>query len=286
MSLDARGSAARRLSQWPLRAERAREGDFPSTHCFLLDADDDLAEAFDLRMRLAARQVVTAAVFDAPAGECDLSPWFAAADNGPGLLVIEGVITVDARVGDRTASELVGSGDLLQPWVRSTEDILEHVASGGVRRPARRAGRDAGFAERARPWPQITNELLRRVGRRAADLDVLRAIASQPRLEVRLVLVLWHFARRWGRVEHSGIHLCLPLTHRLLGQVVGAERPSVSHALARLARAGLVTGGADDLHLHGSVEDHLWHLMERTVEHAGHAEPRALPALERSDAAS
>ena len=29
----------------------------------------------------------------------------------------------------------------------------------------------------------------------------------------------------------------LPLTHRLLGQLVAAERPSISHALARLARA-------------------------------------------------
>ena len=135
----------------------------------------------------------------------------------------------------------------------------------------------------------ITSELLRRAGRRAADLDVLRAITSQPRLEVRLVLVLWHFARRWGRVEPSGIHLCLPLTHRLLGQIIGAERPSVSHALARLARSGLVTGNADDLHLHGSIESHLWQLMERAepvVQPA--ARPPSLGArrLERSDAAT
>jgi CRP-like cAMP-binding protein len=284
MSQDASGSAARRLSQWPLRAERARSGDFPATHCYLLDADDDLAEAFDLRMRLAARQVVTAAVFEAQIGECDLDPWFAATDHGPGLLVLDGVMALDARVGDRTATELVGSGDLLQPRVRSAEDILEHVASCRTLQTARLAVLDSAFAERARPWPQITDELLRRAGRRAADLDVLRAIASQPRLEVRLVLVLWHFARRWGRVEHSGIHLCLPLTHRLLGQIIGAERPSVSHAMARLSRSGLVVGGADDLHLQGSVEHHLWHLLERSSEpfvHAGQARPES---LERTDA--
>jgi CRP/FNR family transcriptional regulator, cyclic AMP receptor protein len=283
MSLDASRSAARRLSQWPLRADRARDGEFPATHCYLLDADDDLSAAFDLRMRLAARQVVTAAVFDTPAGECELDPWFAAAEHGPGLLVLEGVIAIDARVGDRTASELVGSGDLLQPTIRSPEDILEHVASWRVLRPAKLAVLDGGFAERARPWPQITQELLRRVGRRAADLDVLRAIASQPRLEVRLVLVLWHFARRWGRVEHGGIHLCLPLTHRLLGQIIGAERPSVSHALARLSRAGLVTGGADDLHLNGTVEEHLWQLMEPVAQADRHGRAKR---LERTDAAS
>jgi CRP-like cAMP-binding protein len=109
------------------------------------------------------------------------------------------------------------------------------------------------------------NALLRRAGRRIADLDVLRAITSQPRLEVRLVLLLWHLAARWGRVDPAGIRVSLPLTHRMLGQLVGAERPSISHALARLAQAGMVTGAAGDWHLHGTVEDHLEALIERTA---------------------
>ncbi len=114
-----------------------------------------------------------------------------------------------------------------------------------------------------RPWPQIGEALLRRAGKRIADADALRAIACQPRLEVRLALLLWHLAARWGRVEPTGIRLTLPLTHRLLGQLVAAERPSVSHALARLSHGGLVTGSAGDLHLHGSLEDHLDALSHR-----------------------
>jgi CRP/FNR family cyclic AMP-dependent transcriptional regulator len=90
----------------------------------------------------------------------------------------------------------------------------------------------------------------------------LRAISCQPRLEVRLVLFLWHLAARWGRVEPTGIRLMLPLTHRLLGQLVAAERPSISHALGRLADAGLVSGTAGDWHLHGSLDDHLERLTE------------------------
>jgi hypothetical protein len=50
----------------------------------------------------------------------------------------------------------------------------------------------------------------------------------------------------------------------MLGQVVGAERPSISHALGRLAQCGLVTGQAGDWHLHGSLEQHLERLVERT----------------------
>ena len=52
------------------------------------------------------------------------------------------------------------------------------------------------------------------------------------------MLLLWHLAARWGRVEPAGLRVSLPLTHRLLGQLVAAERPSISHALARLAGPG------------------------------------------------
>ena len=216
-------------------------------------------------MRLAARQVATARVLDAEVGECDLTSWFAAVGGGLGLLVLDGLIAIDSRVGNRTATELIGPGDLLQPARPFAEDLLERTESFRALCPTRFALLDPEFAERVRPWPQIVQALLTRAGRRIADLDVLRAITSQPRLEARLVLLFWHLAARWGRVEPSGIRLSLPLTHRMLGQLVGAERPSISHALARLAHAGVVTGTAGDWHLHGTVEDHLESLLERTA---------------------
>src|SRR5512133_46280 len=207
-----------------------------ASYCYLLDADTDLAQEFDIRMRMVVRQVATVVVFE---------------------------IAVDVQVGDRTATELMGPGDLLQPWDPAADELLERSAKWHVLLPGRVAILDAGFAERIRPWPQILLALLRRAGKRASDLDVQRAIACQPRLEVRLALMLWHLAARWGKVELGGIRLSLPLTHRLLGQLVGAERPSVSHALARLSDAGLVTGRADEWHLHGTVDEHLRCLVAR-----------------------
>jgi CRP-like cAMP-binding protein len=238
----------------------------PSLYAYLLDADDDLAQEFDVRMRLAVRQVATARVLDAEVGACDLSLWLEAVGGGPGLLVLDGLMGIDARVGDRTATELVGPGDLVQPAFPLAENLLDRSDAWRALCPTRFALLDAEFAERVRPWPQILNSLLRRAGRRIADLDVLRAITSQPRLEVRLALLLWHLAARWGRVEPTGIRVQLPLTHRILGQLVGAERPSISHALARLAHTGMVTGTAGDWHLHGTVEDHLEALIERPTK--------------------
>lgn len=248
---------------WPRRSDLSRQQPEPSSlYAFVLDADDDLSQVFDLRMRLAARQSATARVLDASGGACDLDPWLAAARDGPGILILEGLLALDTRVDDRTATELLGAGDLLQP-VPDGDDMIGHQRSWRALWPTRLALLDGEFSKRVQPWPQIWHALLRRMGRRARDINALRAITSQPRLEVRLDLLLWHLAARWGRVEPAGIRLCLPLTHRLLGQLIGAERPSVSHALSRLTAMGLVTGTTGDLHLHGAVEQHLDALTHR-----------------------
>ncbi len=232
-------------------------------HRYLLDADDDLAREFDMRTRLAARTGTTARVLLAELGECDLTVAFSALGNGFGLLVLDGLIAFEVAVGDRTATELVGAGDLITPARDRTDAMLECRAAYRVLAPAQLAMLDADFAARVRPWPQVVQALVRRASRRTAEIDEMRAIACHPRLEVRLDLLFWHLAARWGRVEPSGIRLTLPLTHRVLGQLVAAERPSISHALARLSNAGLITGSAGDWHLHGSVQTHLSSLADR-----------------------
>jgi CRP-like cAMP-binding protein len=231
----------------------------------VLDLDDDLAQDVEVRMRVSARQHATARLLEADAGECELSSWFASVGRGPGLLVCDGLLAVETRVADRISSELMGSGDLLQPPDHDDDEMVESETIWRALLRTRLALLDSDFIERVRAWPQIQQALFRRVERRSAELDMLRAISSQPRLEVRLVLLLWHLAGRWGRVEPSGFRLCLPLTHRLLGQLVAAERPSISHALRRLSEAGIVTGSAGDWHLQGSLDDHLELLIERTA---------------------
>jgi CRP/FNR family transcriptional regulator, cyclic AMP receptor protein len=230
---------------------------------YVLDADDELADEFDVRGRVAARQLATARVLQVGVGDCDLAAWFDLARTGPGLLILEGLVAFETSTGDRVATELIGAGDLLQAPSLPTDELLERTCHWRALQPTRFALLDANFIDRVRPFPQISRSLLRRACRRSADLDVLRAITSQPRLEVRLVLLLWHLAARWGRVEPASVRLCLPLTHRLLGQLVAAERPSISHALKRLAQAGLVSGQADNLRLHGSLEYQLESLLAR-----------------------
>jgi CRP/FNR family cyclic AMP-dependent transcriptional regulator len=231
-------------------------GQAASLQC-LLDIDADLADELEAQVRPAARAAAIALTFETDSGRLPLPEWLSLTAHGPGVLVLDGVLAVSVRVGDRIVAELIGTGDLIQPPLRKFEELLSCDVGWRAIAPSRFALLDHNFAKRIRFWPQINHALLRRAARRTANLNVQRAIAAQPRLEVRLALMLWHLAARWGKVERGGVRLPLPLTHQLLGRLVGAERPSVSHALARLATAGLVTGHGDEWHLHGRPQDHL-----------------------------
>jgi CRP/FNR family cyclic AMP-dependent transcriptional regulator len=244
---------------------------------YLLDLDPELAGELDVRMRLAARPTATAITFELDPGQIDLSRALSASRGGPGLLVLAGVLVGYARVVDRVVAELLGQGDLVQPEPGGEED--EFVCcdvSWRALEPVRFAILDAQFSERVRSWPQLTQALLGRAERRVHHLAVQRAIAAQPRLDIRLLLLLWHLAARWGKVEPGGVRVPLPLTHLLLGRLVGAERPSVTHALKRLASSGLLSGGDDGWHLHGTIREHLGVLGERADEAVERLMPAAL----------
>src|SRR5689334_3879007 len=105
-----------------------REPGSPPLLASVLDADDDLAEELDVRMRFAASQLATARLIDVECGPCQLGGWFAAAGCGPGLLILDGLLAVETCIADRTATELLGAGDLVQPVARRVDDLLERSA--------------------------------------------------------------------------------------------------------------------------------------------------------------
>ena len=248
------------------QSERRR----PARYCYVLDVDEELARGLDLRMRLVARPMATARVEEISPGEFDLVPLLAQLRGGLGLLLVNGVVALDVQVGDRIASELIGAGDVLAPWTNDDDVVLlasETFSRALVR--TRIAVLDEAFADGIRPWPQIVHALLRRAVRRTMELNVHRAATCHPRADARIALLLWHLAERWGIVEREGILVPLPLTHRLIGQLVGAERPSVSHALGRLSSAGLVTRKSNGLVLHGTAAHHMACLVQRADESTG-----------------
>lgn len=225
--------------------------------CRVLDEIPGLAPELAPAARAAATRVATAAVVLLEPGPQPLQQWYGSSLHGPGLLVLRGVLAREVQVAGRTATELLGPGDLLRPWDLDSDEPVPCGVAWRVLATADLALLDAFFADRIRPWPQIACELMGRAVARAESLAAQRAIASHPRVDMRVSMLLWHLAGRWGKVEPSGgVRLSLPLTHRLIGELIGAERPTVSHALGRLQRAGAVSRAEDGWHLHGSSSDH------------------------------
>ena len=64
------------------------------------------------------------------------------------------------------------------------------------------------------------------------------AICQLPRVEDRVLAILWLLAESWGRVSAEGVLLPIDLTHQALGELIGAKRPTVTLAVGQLARRG------------------------------------------------
>ena len=104
---------------------------------------------------------------------------------------------------------------------------------------------DRRFAAEVSQYPEITAALFDRLSERSLRLATTQAISQLTRVDRRLKALFWHLAERWGRVGGDGVVIPLALTHRILGQLVGARRPTVSTALSELAERDELVRRAD-----------------------------------------
>lgn len=189
-----------------------------------------------------------------------------------GFLMIDGLLARDVVLVGHTCTELLGEGDVIQPWVPSTDDglvryhVLWHVLA-----PSKLAVLDDSFARTLAEWPQVMSMLLERAIRRTLRMSVHQALLQLSPVETRLLVLFWHLAERWGRVTPDGISVRLRMSHELLGQLVGCRRASVTTALHRVDDSGLVVRKADGTWLlRGSPPDELGEIQwERSASVAG-----------------
>lgn len=183
-----------------------------------------------------------AAVSVAPTFELERGSWrfFPPPERGAlGALLLEGLIAIRIQAGRTAHIEILGTGDLISPWVRQGDELnLPSAVSSTIVSAGRIALLDRRFALRTARWPEIQAALLQRVVARARRLSLQAAINSLPRIEQRLEATFWALGQRLGRVTPDGITLALPITHSQLSELVGAQRPSVSMALSRLHASG------------------------------------------------
>ena len=198
-----------------------------------------------------AQQAMLLAV--APSLELEPGPWHprfegAESDGSIGVLILKGLVLRSARLVEHDGIELLGPGDLLRPWQgeRSAPfpagetrwEILERTHLALL---------DRRFTAIAGRWPEVVSALTDRSLGRSRDMALRLAMGQIPKVELRLLLALWHVAGQFGRHEPEGWVIPFRLKHELLAKLVFARRPTTSLALNALSERGLVLRRADGL---------------------------------------
>jgi CRP/FNR family transcriptional regulator, cyclic AMP receptor protein len=213
----------------------------------ILTDDPELTDGlFGERLQSAIRDCV------AETYECAAGPWsppeaFVDMSFGFGLLILDGLIARRVAVAGRSGAELLGEGDLMNPFHGADmATSLPRTGNWHVLRPSRMAILDSEFATRAARYPEVLSALVKRALRRSRHTATNMAIVQQPRIDLRLHMLFWELADRWGTVHQDGVHVRLPLTHSMLSNLVAARRPTVTKALGELAaRSAVVWTGTE-----------------------------------------
>jgi CRP/FNR family cyclic AMP-dependent transcriptional regulator len=223
----------------------------------LLDADPGLGRLLSPARRERARRELVVRTHRLPSG-----PWEAPGPVGAraghvGLLILDGVLARELIVSGQVSAELLGRGDLIRPWQPAWRAGLLPVATRwSVLSPVTVAVLDRRFAAEAARYPEVTASLFDRLSDRSSRLATMQAICQLTRVDRRLKALFWHLAERWGRLSPDGVIVPLALTQRMLGQLVGARRPTIAAGLAELAERGELHRRPDGAWLlHGDPPD-------------------------------
>jgi CRP-like cAMP-binding protein len=172
-----------------------------------------------------------------PEGPWDSDKLAGASPDHIGLLVVEGVLAREILVSDTVSTELLGPGDVLRPWrLRDESTLLRHTVRWTVLTRSRIALLDRRLGAQLARYPEVNAAIIDRIAERALRLSVTQAISQLNRVDRRLLALFWHLAERWGRMTSDGVAVPMTLSHRMLGQLIGARRPTVSTSLRQLAR--------------------------------------------------
>jgi CRP/FNR family cyclic AMP-dependent transcriptional regulator len=212
----------------------------------LLDLDPELGAGLEGERLTMARSELRVRVMAVPRGDWTQVEQRPIGRDNVGLLLVGGVVAREVVLEDSVSTELIGPGDLIRPWSgRQEPRLLDHQVRWQVLADARVALLGRAFAAATARFPEISTAMTDRVCLRAQRLATMRAIASLNLVDRRLLALFWHLAERWGRVGTDGVVVPLALSHRLLGELVGARRPTVTVALRALEREGKLLRRSD-----------------------------------------
>lgn len=171
-----------------------------------------------------------------------------------GGVLLEGMLQQQLRIGARMSLRLLPLGEVVvaaQPPTSMVLSATEWQAAGLARFAL--LGREFNFA--VRRWPQLHVNLQVRMAEQAERVAAQLMISQLPKVEDRVLAMLWLLAESWGRVTPAGTTLPMSPTHEALGAMIGARRSTVTLALGALSSRGALVH-----------QDLGWLLLERSPQ--------------------
>lgn len=221
----------------------------------LLDATFELAHRLSTEER-ADLAAITLPVVRVPEGIFQV-PAILEGHNAFAAGVLDGVAVHALQVGEQSGIQLLGPGDLLiEPGEGSPAWLDEVVFRAPAPMSLALLGDD--FLAAARRAPHLVSALYGCVADQMQRLRSQFVICQLPRVEQRVLAILWLLAESWGHVTPGGVRLPMALTHETVGGLVGARRPTVTLALRKLSEQGSIVR-----------QDSGWLLLELPPEPVG-----------------
>ena len=211
----------------------------------LLEYEPELGSAIDHEDRERARMAAEATMLHIDCGPWAVHELCRARHCKFGLLLLDGLVSRTVVLDEIGAVELLGRGDLIPAVVDPEGGFMRGTVQWSVLDSVTIAVLDESFLAATRPWPELLVALFERVAMQSDRGSLHCAVCQLPRVVDRVHAILWLLAERWGRITPDGVVLYLRLTHEMIGQFVGAKRPTVTLALGDLESRGVVHRRAD-----------------------------------------
>jgi len=211
----------------------------------LLDYDPELGATLRPERRAEARQTAQATLVEIARGARTPDEMCAGRDAPYGVLLLDGLVNRVMVLDGVVSAQLLGRGDLIHIRDHEGDALVATATRWIVLEPVAAALLDERFLMSVRRWPEVVAALFQRLAAQEERREIHRALSQLSRVEDRVHALLWLLAERWGHVTPQGVVLRLRLTHELIGQLVGAKRPTVTLALKELEERGTVHRRSD-----------------------------------------
>lgn len=208
----------------------------------LFEAEPDLARYLSPEDRAQAAQIRLPAIELAP-GQVSVRAELRRR-GAFGALVLQGMVLQTIRIGQHSGLRLLGPGDIISfAETAPSMLVLDEDCRATVSTRLALLGREMLVA--GRRWPWLVAGLHTRMAEQVDRLTTQLIVCQLPRVDDRLLAMLWLLAESWGQVTASGTVVPIELTHSALGGLIGARRPTVTLALSELTERGAIMRQAD-----------------------------------------